>query len=270
MGTNGLRVIFTILISFIVDVTIMVKVRCLFVKMTITMIRVTPDTHAIAVDLAVLTVRQNLMCVLLVKRGIPPFEGRWALPGGFVLPSEDLPEAARRELAEETNICDLAVHLEQLATYGQPDRDPRGRVVSVTYLALVPDLPEPAAGSDAADALWHDVEDLQAQPDQLAFDHHKILTDAVERARSKLEYSPIGAAFCPEPFTIHELRQVYEAVWGCTLDPRNFHRKITSTANFVKPTGDRTTRQGGRPAALYRVGTARLLHPPMLRPDHLP
>lgn len=234
--------------------------------MTITIIAVTPDTYAVAVDLAVLTVRDGTLCVLLVKRGIAPFKGRWALPGGFVLASEDLHDAALRELFEETGITDLDVHIEQLATYGKPQRDPRGRVISVAYLALVPDLPEPEAGSDAADASWHALDDLLATPRRLAFDHHVILTDAVDRARSKLEYSPVGAAFCPDAFTINELRQVYEAVWGCDLDPRNFHRKITSTADFVEPTGDRTKRQGGRPAALYRVGGARLLHPPLLRP----
>lgn len=232
--------------------------------------RVTRDTCAVAVDLVVLTVRQGAFSVLLVKRGVPPFKGRWALPGGFVLPTEDLADAARRELAEETGIEGQAVHLEQLATYGRPDRDPRGRVVSVAYLALVPDLPEPTAGSDASEASWQEVEWILAADRRLAFDHHDILTDAVERARSKLEYSPVGAAFCPEAFTIHELRQVYEAVWGCALDPRNFHRKITSTEGFVLPTGDRTTRQGGRPAALYRVGPAHLLHPAMLRPDVRP
>jgi 8-oxo-dGTP diphosphatase len=143
-------------------------------------------------------------------------------------------------------------------------------VISIAYLALVPDLPDPVAGSDAAEASWEAVDEFLHQPRMLAFDHHTILEDAVERARSKLEYSPIGAAFCSESFTINELRQVYEAVWGCRLDPRNFHRKITSTSGFVEPTGERTTRQGGRPAALYRVGTARLLHPPMLRPDNYP
>jgi 8-oxo-dGTP diphosphatase len=238
--------------------------------MTIRLSRIAADTYAVAVDLTVLTVRQATLCVLLVKRGAAPFKGRWALPGGFVHRNEDLPDAALRELTEETGITELAVHLEQLATYGAPDRDPRGRIISVAYLALVPDLPEPIAGSDAAEASWRPVDDLLDHPRKLAFDHHSILAAAIERARSKLEYSPVGAAFCGESFTINELRQVYEAVWGSELDPRNFHRKITSTADFVEPTGDRTTRQGGRPAALYRVGTARLLHPPLLRPENQP
>lgn len=228
------------------------------------------DTYAVAIDLAILTVRDGALCVLLIKRGIEPFKARSALPGGFVRPNEDLPSAAVRELTDETGIADAGAYLEQLFTYGAPERDPRGRVVTVAYLALVPDLPEPQPGSDAADASWVPVADLLRKPNRLAFDHHQILSDAIERARSKLEYSPIGVAFCPSPFTINELRQVYEAVWGCELDPRNFHRKITSTQGFVEPTGSKTTRQGGRPAALYRVGTARLLHPAMLRPDDAP
>lgn len=229
--------------------------------------------YAVAVDLAVLTVRKGELLVLVVKRGIEPFKGRLALPGGFVLPDEDLTAAARRELAEETGLTGFERrtnpdgHLEQLATYGTPGRDPRGRVFSVAYLALVPDPPEPVPGSDAAAASWLPVDGLLAGRNRLAFDHKTILGDAVERARSKLEYSPVGAAFCPPSFTINELRQVYEAVWGCALDPRNFHRKITRTADFVEETGERTTRQGGRPAALYRTGTATLLHPPMLRPE---
>lgn len=221
----------------------------------------------VAVDLVVLTVRNAALNVLVVKRGIAPHRGRLALPGGFVLPGEDLPEAAVRELREETGIANVDVHIEQLATYGKPNRDPRGRVISVAYLALVPDLPEPTAGTDAAEATWQSVGPLLEATRGLAFDHQTILRDGVERARAKLEYSPVGTAFCDAAFTVNELRQVYEAVWGCELDPRNFHRKITSTPDFVEATGERTTRQGGRPAALFRTGSARLLHPPMLRPE---
>jgi 8-oxo-dGTP diphosphatase len=138
-------------------------------------------------------------------------------------------------------------------------------VVSVAYLAFVPDLPDPVAGSDAAGAGLTPVDDLLADRGGLAFDHHRILSDGVERARAKLEYSTLATAFCPASFTVAELRGVYEAVWGLPLDPRNFHRKVTSTPGFVEETGDRTSRQGGRPAQLYRRGTARFLYPPFLR-----
>jgi 8-oxo-dGTP diphosphatase len=215
----------------------------------------------VAVDLVILTVRSGRLEVLLVRRGIPPYRGRLALPGGFVRPSEDLTTAALRELREETGLPDDRIHLEQVATYGAPRRDPRGRVVSVAYLALVPDLPSPVAGSDAASADWYPV----GAADRLAFDHERILADAVERARAKLEYSPLAAAFCAEEFTISELRGIYEAVWGTDLDPRNFHRKATKTPGFVVPTGATTTRDGGRPAQLFRRGPARTLHPPLTR-----
>lgn len=152
-------------------------------------------------------------------------------------------------------------------TYGSPRRDPRGRVVTVAYLALVPGLAPPAAATDAADARWVAVSELLEDPRRLAFDHHRILTVGVERARAKLEYSPLAAAFCPDEFTVAELRRVYEAVWGTTLDPRNFHRKVTGTPGFVVETRRTTTRDGGRPAQLYRRGDARLLHPAMLRPS---
>lgn len=222
-------------------------------------------TAAVAVDLVVLTVRDGRFLTVVVERGIPPFKGRMALPGGFVLNDETLVEAATRELAEETGVAAETGHLEQLATYGDPKRDPRGRVVSVAYLSLVPDLPDPVAGSDAAGAGLASVDDLLAEPDRLAFDHHRILSDGVERARAKLEYSTLATAFCPDSFTVGELRGVYEAVWGFPLDPRNFHRKVTSTPGFVEETGSRTARQGGRPAQLYRRGEARFLHPPFLR-----
>lgn len=219
----------------------------------------------LATDLVILTVRDGRLQVLLIRRGIPPYQGRWALPGGFVRPDEDLETTARRELAEETGLPAERIHLEQVATYGALDRDPRGRVVSVAYLALVPDLPAPVAGSDAASASWVDATDVLDDSGRLAFDHHRILADGVERARAKLEYSPLATAFCPPEFTISELRGVYEAVWGLPLDPRNFHRKVTKTPDFVAPVGSTTTRDGGRPAQLFHRGTATTLHPPMTR-----
>jgi 8-oxo-dGTP diphosphatase len=221
-------------------------------------------TAAVTVDLVVLTIRDDELAVLLVRRGAEPFEGRWALPGGFVETGEDLSAAAQRELGEETGVVGVGGHLEQLGTYGAPDRDPRGRVVSTAYLALLPDLPAPVAGTDAADAEWRPVEAALGPRPGLAFDHRTILTDGVERARSKLEYTPLATAFCRPEFTIAELRRVYEVVWGTSIDPRNFHRKVTGTAGFVEPTGA-TASAGGRPAQLFRRGDAALLHPAMLR-----
>jgi 8-oxo-dGTP diphosphatase len=246
---------------------------------------------AVTVDLVVLTVRRHALCTLVVRRGEPPFQGSWALPGGFVRADEDLGAAAARELLEETGLTAYdpaaaepvpgnGAHLEQLATYGAPDRDPRMRVVSVAHLALAPDLPAPRAGGDANSARWAPVEEVvglrKAEDDEddedgpsgeLAFDHARILADGVERARSKIEYSSLATAFCPPEFTVGELRRVYEAVWGVSLDPRNFHRKVTGTPGFLVPAGGTTTRQGGRPAQLFRAGGATLLNPPMLRPE---
>jgi 8-oxo-dGTP diphosphatase len=216
----------------------------------------------VAVDLVVLTIRDGELCTLLVRRGVPPYKGRWALPGGFVLADEDLPAAAGRELREETGVASVAGHLEQLRTYGAPRRDPRGRVVSVAYLALLPDLPAPTAGSDAAGARWRPTHTAT----RLAFDHDTILRDGIERARAKLEYTSLAAAFCPREFTIAELRGVYEAVWGTDLDPRNFHRKATTTDGFVRATGKRRAQVAGRPAELFQRGDAEVLYPPLLRP----
>ena len=237
--------------------------------MTITMASVAGTlrkTAAVTVDLVVLTVRDDELVALVVQRGVPPYKGRWALPGGFVGEDEGLLDAAARELQEETGLSAVRAHLEQLGTYGDPKRDPRGRVVTVAYLALTPDLPTPVAGSDASGAKWEAMEDLLDGPRRLAFDHHRILGDGVERARAKLEYTPLAAAFCPDAFTIAELRRIYEVVWGTRLDPRNFHRKVTGTDGFVTPTEGTTTRDGGRPAQLFRAGDADVLYPPMLRP----
>ncbi|MDI6101622.1 NUDIX domain-containing protein [Actinoplanes sp. NEAU-A12] len=238
---------------------------------------------AVTVDVVALTIRDGRLCVLLVERGAQPFAGRRALPGGFVR-EETLDQAALRELAEETGLTpggssaeeDTAggheagseldrVHLEQLGTYGDPGRDPRMRVVSVAYLAFAPSLPEPTAGSDAARAYWVPVDEAK----DLAFDHDQVLADGLERARAKLEYTPLATAFTGPEFTIGELRQVYTAVWGEELHAGNFHRKVLSVPGFVESTGETTARggeRGGPKPKLYRAGDARLLHPALLRP----
>lgn len=218
---------------------------------------------AVTVDLVVLTVRDGQLCTLLIERGMPPFKGQPALPGGFVGAEEDLADAARRELLEETGVQVQQVHLEQLATYGNPRRDPRMRVVSVAYLALAPDLPEPTAGTDASHAMWMTGSDALNAP--LAFDHLAILADGIERARAKLEYTTLGTAFCGAEFTITDLRHVYEAVWGVELDPRNFHRKTIASEGFVEQMSGTVATTGGRPAQLFRAGPASALHPPHAR-----
>jgi 8-oxo-dGTP diphosphatase len=221
---------------------------------------------AVTVDVAMLTIRQGQLAVLLVRRGSHPFLARWALPGGFVGPAEDLDEAAWRELGEEAGVTASPCHVEQLRTYGTPGRDPRMRIVSVAYLGLMPDLPRPLAGTDAADARFWPIADLWSDDGpELAFDHAQIVADAVDRARSKLEYTTLATGFVEEPFTIADLRRVYEAVWSVELHPANFRRKVLSTPGFVVPTGeDRPTGRGR--AELYRRGDITSLHPPILRP----
>lgn len=218
----------------------------------------------VAVDLVVLTLQHGALCALAVERGIPPFVGKLALPGGFVRADESLEAAAARELLEETGIAAARVgHVEQLGTFGEVGRDPRERVIAVAYLALVPDLPVPQAGGDAAAAHVLPVDELLAQG--LAFDHAAILRKGIERARAKLEYTPLAAAFCDELFTLNELRRVYETVWGTRLDPANFHRKATRTPGFVVPADETRQSEAGRPAQLYRRGAASVLVPPLLR-----
>jgi len=224
-------------------------------------------TCAVTVDVVLLTVRESQLQILLIDRLLPPFRGHPALPGGFVL-DEDLGEAAVRELVEETNIDGSRLHLEQLASYGAPNRDPRGRVITIAYLGLAPDLPVPRPGTDAIGARWEPVAPLLDGRARLAFDHNAIVANGVERARSRLEYTTLATAFCPPEFTISELRRVYEIVWSAPVDPRNFQRKLMS-ADVLRPTGERTTRDGGRPAALYRLNGDRaadsMLYPAMLR-----
>ena len=234
------------------------------------------DPVAVTVDVVALTIRDARLQVLLIRRGEPPFQGRWALPGGFVRPrvtpageraEEDLAATAARELAEEAGPALRPSHLEQLGSYGAPGRDPRMRVISVAYLAFAPELPEAQPGTDAAEARWTEVAGLDRM--ELAFDHARIAADAVERARAKLEYTPLATAFVREPFTISELREVYETVWGEKLHAGNFHRKVLSVPGFVESTGAFTETggpRGGPRARLYRRGDATLLHPALLRP----
>lgn len=218
------------------------------------------NLFAVAVDLVVLTVRHGALAALLRRRAAPPFAGELALPGGFLRPDEDLRDAAARELAGSTGLTGHPV--EQLAGYAAPGRDPRGRVLTVGHLALVPELPDPDPGTALR---WHPVDG--AGP--LAFDHAAILAAGVERARTSIEHSTAAAALCPPEFTVTQLRQVYEAVWATTLDPRNFQRKVTSTPGFLLPTGELVGTGRGRPAQLFRRGDATALHPPMLRGSHL-
>ncbi|EXG82927.1 NUDIX hydrolase [Cryptosporangium arvum] len=226
-----------------------------------------PPPVLLAVDLLILTLRDSRLQALLVERGVDPFIGRMALPGGFLRDAgEGLGAAAERELREEAGLDAGALHLEQLGVYGEPDRDPRGRVVSVAYLAITPRLPDPIAGSDAAEARWCSVDEIARGDIPLAFDHADILADGVDRARSKIESTALATAFCGDEFTIPELQQVYEAVWGAPVDPRNFYRKVKAAAGLLAP-ADTSPRkpETGRPARLYRAGPATVIHPPILR-----
>ena len=200
---------------------------------------------ALTTDVVIFTLRKDGLQVLLIKRKYPPFEGMWAIPGGFVHIDESLEDAALRELEEETGVRD--VYLEQLYTFGDVDRDPRGRVVTVAYFALVPSMMiAPRPGDDASEARWCSVYDLPP----LAFDHTKILTYALQRLRYKLEYTAVGFELLPETFTLSELQAAYEIVLGEKLDKRNFRRKMLS-AGVIEETGKYKLGEG-RPARLYR------------------
>ena len=212
---------------------------------------------AVTVDVVILTMSEGTLHVMLVRRGEAPYEGMWAIPGGFKRPAETLDGAAKRELSEETGV-DAAPVLKQFRAYGDPERDPRMNVVTVAYLAVLRDVGAIAAGSDAADASLISVSDVLNGRIDLAFDHLRILRDAVERVRVELEVSGIATAFVGTTFTMAELRAVYEAIWGVQLDAANFRRSIVAEDGWVIPTGRRARpgSAGGRPAELYRAGRA--------------
>jgi 8-oxo-dGTP diphosphatase len=207
---------------------------------------------ALAVDCVVFGLREDpaggdqRLVVLLIERGIEPFRGHWALPGGFVRVGETLDQAAERELVEESGL--EVAYLEQLYTFGSLDRDPRERVVSVSYFALVnPVQHRLAPGSDAAKAEWFDVRTLPA----LAFDHEEILAKGLERLRSKVRYRPIGFGLLPERFTLTQLQRMYETILGKDLDKRNFRKKIASLG-FVVATEEIERGVPRRAARLFR------------------
>ena len=200
---------------------------------------------ALAVDCAVFGLDESLK-VLLIERGLDPFKGSWALPGGFVEMNESLDQAARRELEEETSLKN--VFLEQLYTFSQPDRDPRDRVVSVGYFALVRLSDHRLqAATDANDARWFDVQKLP----KLAFDHAKILKMAKERLQGKVRYQPIGFELLPKKFTLRQLQQLYEVVLERELDKRNFRKKILSMG-ILKELEELESGVAHRAARLYR------------------
>ena len=205
----------------------------------------------VTADLVILTVRGGRLCVALVERREEPFKGWLALPGGFISRhglDRTLEDTALRELREETGIQSDEVHLEQLKTYWTRGRDPRQEVVTVAWLALGPVHGDLQPGTDAASADWYTIDVAMATP--LAFDHNEILQDGVERARAKLEYTDVAATFLPPQFTIADVRGIYEAIWGFSLDPGNFQRKVTGVFDRIENAQPRSTGPG-RPSALF-------------------
>lgn len=199
----------------------------------------------VTVDTVVFTVIEQDLKVLLVKRKLEPFEGRWAIPGGFVAMGESLEAAAQRELREETNVHDL--YLEQLYTFGEPDRDPRGRVISVAYFALVSaEHRELVAATDTTDVGWFSVYKMP----ELAFDHDRIVAYALQRLRYKLDYTSVGFQLLPKKFTLTELQRLYEIILAKPLDKRNFRKKILALG-MLTPLDETKSEGPHRPAQLY-------------------
>jgi 8-oxo-dGTP diphosphatase len=205
---------------------------------------------SVTTDVALFTIRANELAILLIERGHAPFKGHWALPGGFVDIDEDLDSCAKRELEEETGVREI--YLEQLYTFGAPDRDPeRGRVISVAYYALAPaEHIQPKAASDAAKVQWFPIRQLPP----LAFDHARIIATAYERLAAKLHYSTIALQLLPEKFTLSQLQAVYETIVGEVLDKRNFRKRILAQ-DCLQECGKLLRKGKHRPARLYQMKT---------------
>jgi 8-oxo-dGTP diphosphatase len=215
----------------------------------------------VTVDVVIMSVVDDQLVVLLVRRKDDPYQGKWALPGGFKRPDETLDDAAARELREETAVV-APSHLAQFCTYGDPGRDPRGHVVTVGYLAVTAAVGEIEAGTDADDAALFPIAEILSGSIDLAFDHERILRDAIERAADQLEDSDLATAFVGPKFTLAQLQTVYEAVWGEDLDTANFRRSLSSASpssvdpDYVVSTGERAPAgsRGGRPPELFEAG----------------
>lgn len=202
---------------------------------------------AVTVDIVVFTIRNNQLKLLLIRRAYSPYKGKWALPGGFVNVNESLDRAAERELQEETGVTD--VFLEQLYTFGEPKRDPRERVITVAYYALIPsEKIQLMAATDAEAVGWFGMDEMP----KLAFDHSKIVQLAHERLVAKLDYSTLAFKFLPESFTLHELQNIYEIINQETIDKRNF-RKWFLGLGQIEETGKKSKGGAHRPAKLYRT-----------------
>lgn len=212
------------------------------------------DRPSVTVDLLLFTIEDEELKILLIKRKEWPFEGMWALPGGFVQMDESLDQAAKRELREESGVKN--VFLEQLYTFGEPKRDPRTRVITVAYYALAASEEwNLKASTDASEVGFFSVKELP----ELAFDHKEIVEYGIDRLRSKLGYSNIAFGLVPEEFSLTNLQKVYEIILGKNIDKRNFRKKILSTG-LLSPTTHKQMKGAHRPALLYKFSSRKLIN----------
>ena len=204
----------------------------------------------VSVDIVVFGFHEQKLQILLIKRKFEPFQNDYALPGGFVLPDEDLEFAALRELKEETNFSPSFI--EQLYTFGDPGRDPRGQVITVAYMALLPGVPEVKGGTDAMEARWFPVYDLP----HLGFDHQKIISYGLERLKNKIEWTSLGFQLLPQRFILSDLQKVFEQILNKKIDKRNFRKKI-KLLNILKPLKE-WKKENTRPARYYELNTLKV------------
>jgi len=205
------------------------------------------EQPSVTVDIIIFSIKDSALKVLLIKRGLEPFKDKWAIPGGFVRINENLEQAAVRELEEETSI--KADYLEQLYTFGDLKRDPRGRVITVAYFALInSEKIKIKASTDASKALWFSIDKIP----ELAFDHKKILDYALKRLRWKFEYTTAAFSLLPKEFTLSQLQSIYEVVFNKKFDKRNFRKKMLSL-NVLETTKEKQTDVSHRPPQLYRL-----------------